>query len=253
MARAALIAQIEDALKIAQRAESDAVKNQISLFGKSNEPAALTLREPVEEWPQKDLLKFEKEALGFYITAHPLDKYDRELRRDRASLPPPTCPARPTAARSASRASSRRSSSRTTKRVSATRHFSLEDREGAVECIVWPEAYQKYESVIMGDEPVVAKGKLDVDDERAQIILDELRPLAVALTDAVREVRIRAPRAPDGQRRSGTTQGSAAAPQRAIADLSCIWVSTTAAKRSFCSATATGSRRPRPSSPKSNN
>ena len=56
---------------------------------------------------------------------------------------------------------------------------------------MWPEAYQKYESVIMGDEPVVAKGKLDVDDERAQIILDELRPLAVALTDAVREVRIR--------------------------------------------------------------
>jgi hypothetical protein len=34
-----------------------------------------------------------------------------------------------------------------------------------------------------------------VGDERAQIILDELRPLNVALTDAVREVRIRAPRA----------------------------------------------------------
>jgi len=43
--------------------------------------------------------------------------------------------------------------------------------------------------------PVVAKGKLDVDDERAQIILDELRPLGAALTEAVREVRIRAPRA----------------------------------------------------------
>ena len=60
---------------------------------------------------------------------------------------------------------------------------------------MWPEAYQKYEAVIMGDEPVVAQGKLDVDDERAQIILDDLRPLTVALTDSVREVRIRAPRA----------------------------------------------------------
>ena len=29
----------------------------------------------------------------------------------------------------------------------------------------------------MGDEPVVARGKLDVDDERAQVILDEMRPL----------------------------------------------------------------------------
>jgi DNA polymerase-3 subunit alpha len=72
--------------------------------------------------------------------------------------------------------------------------FSLEDREGAVECIAWPETYQKWEAAIMGDEPVVAKGKLDVDDERAQIILDELRPLNAELIDAVREVRIHAPR-----------------------------------------------------------
>ena len=42
----------------------------------------------------------------------------------------------------------------------------------------------------MGDEPVVARGKLDVDDERAQIILEELMPLDSALLDSIREVRI---------------------------------------------------------------
>ena len=63
------------------------------------------------------------------------------------------------------------------------------------ECILWPEAYQRYESLVASDGPVVVKGKLDVDDERAQIIIDEMRPLTVALTDAVREVRIHAPRA----------------------------------------------------------
>ena len=72
--------------------------------------------------------------------------------------------------------------------------FSLEDREGAVEVIAWPETYQKYEAMIMGDEPVVARGKLDVDDERAQMILDELRPLDSALIDSMREVHITAPR-----------------------------------------------------------
>ena len=91
--------------------------------------------------------------------------------------------------------------------------FSLEDRDGAVEVIVWPEAYQKYEAVIMGDEPVVARGKLDVDDERAQIILDELRPLGTALTDAVREVRItRAARAPGQRRRWSELKAVLAAP-----------------------------------------
>ena len=45
----------------------------------------------------------------------------------------------------------------------------------------------------MGDEPVVARGKLDVDDERAQIILENLTPLDSALLDSIREVRITAP------------------------------------------------------------
>jgi DNA polymerase-3 subunit alpha len=72
--------------------------------------------------------------------------------------------------------------------------FSLEDRSGVVEAIAWPETYQKYEAVISGEEPVVARGKLDVDEERAQVILDDLRPLNAALLDSYREVRVYASR-----------------------------------------------------------
>ena len=194
MARAALTAQIDDALKIAQRAQDDAVKNQISLFGKSAEPPALTLREPVDEWQPKEKLKYEKEALGFYITAHPLDKYDRELRRI-SNLTTADLPAAPDGSQVRIAGVIHAVKLKNNKAGKRYATFALEDREGAVECIVWPETYQKYEAVIMGDEPVVARGKLDVDDERAQIILDELRPLNIALTDSVHEVRIRAPRA----------------------------------------------------------
>jgi hypothetical protein len=42
---------------------------------------------------------------------------------------------------------------------------------------------------------VVARGKLDVDEERAQLILEDLRTLDEALLGAVREVHIRAPKA----------------------------------------------------------
>lgn len=193
VARAAMAAQIDDALKIAQRAASDAVRNQISLFGKSSEPPALTLREAVEEWPQKELLKLEKEALGFYITAHPLDKYDAELRRV-SRLSTADLPGAPDGSRVSLAGVVQAVKLKNNKAGKRYATFSLEDREGVVECIAWPETYQKCEPVIMGDEPVVAKGKLDVDEERAQIILDELRPLNLALTDAVREVRIRTAR-----------------------------------------------------------
>jgi len=193
MARAVLMAQVDDALKLAQREESDAERNQISLFNQKIMPSSLTPRGPLNEWPQNELLSFEKEALGFFITAHPLDKYERELRRigklTTADLPSASDGSR---VRLAGVIHAVKLKNNKAGKRYAT--FQLEDREGAVECIAWPETYQKYESTIAGELPVVAKGKLDVDDERAQIIVDELRPLGAALTEAVHEVRIRAPR-----------------------------------------------------------
>jgi DNA polymerase III subunit alpha len=192
--RAALMAQVEDVLKIAQKAESDAAKGQRGLFGGTARSQNLPPpREPVAPWDQKEMLRNEKEALGFYITAHPLDKYERELRRlsgvTTAGLMglPDASQVRIAGVVQAVKLKNNKSGKRY-----AT--FSLEDREGAVEVIAWPETYQKLETLIMGDEPVVARGKLDVDDERAQVILDDLCLLGSALVDAVREVHITAPR-----------------------------------------------------------
>lgn len=192
-ARAALNAMAEDGIKIAQRAADDAIKNQISLFGKGSQPPALTLREPVAEWPQRELLKLEKEALGFYITAHPLDKYEREVRR-LSRLTTTDLPNAPDGSQVQLAGVVQAVKLKNNKAGKRYATFSLEDREGAVECIIWPEAWQKYEAAISGDEPVAVNGKLDVDDERAQIIVETVRPLNLALTDAVREVRISAPR-----------------------------------------------------------
>jgi DNA polymerase III subunit alpha len=193
--RATLFAQIEDTLKIAQRAQSDAVKNQIGLFG----GASVKLpppprREPVKEWDAREKLKLEKETLGFYITAHPLDKYERELARvskvttdDLAGAPDGSM----VQLAGVVQAIKLKTSNKSGKRYAT---FSLEDRNGTVEVIAWPETYQKYEAVIAGDEPVMVRGKLDVDEERAQIILEELKTLDAALLASIREVRIRAPK-----------------------------------------------------------
>ncbi len=192
--RATLFAQIEDSLKIAQREQSDAVKNQIGLFGAS--AAKLPpppRREAVKEWDAKEKLKLEKETLGFYITAHPLDKYERELARvskvttdDLAGAPDGSMVQLAGVVHAV-----KLKNNKSGKRYAT---FALEDRSGAVEVIAWPESYQKYESIITGDEPVMVRGKLDVDEERAQIILDELKTLDAALLASIREVRIRAPK-----------------------------------------------------------
>jgi len=191
-ARAALMAQVDDALKLAQRMQSDAGKNQMGLFGATLAVAALPQRgDAVAEWGQQEKLTYEREALGFYITAHPLDKFEHEVGRMGALA---------TADLSSQADGSqvqiagvihqvKLKNSKSGRRYAT---FSFEDREGTVEAIAWPETYQKFERLIHQTEPVALRGKLDVDDERAQIIVDEVRPLGAALVASVREVRIRA-------------------------------------------------------------
>jgi len=190
-ARAQLMAEVEDALKLAQQVQSEAASNQMGLFGTGASTPVLPPRAPVAEWEPLEKLRYEKEALGFYVSAHPLDKYQQQLSRigrlktsdlgsarDGSSV-------RLAAVIHAVKLKNNRSGKRY-----AT--FSLEDRDGTVEAIAWPETYERYERIIHGDEPVAVSGKLDVDDERAQIIVDSVRPLGAALADSVREVRIRA-------------------------------------------------------------
>ncbi len=193
IARAALMAQAEDALRLAQKAQSDAERNQMGLFGGVAKTASVPRRESVPEWDAKEKLKYEKEALGFYITAHPLDKYESVVVRI-SRLTTADLPSAPDGSQVQIAGVVQAIKLKNNKSGKRYATFSLEDRNGVVEVIAWPETYQKYEALISGEEPVVARGKLDVDEERAQIILDELRPLNTALLDSYREVRLYAPR-----------------------------------------------------------
>src|SRR5262249_38779662 len=140
--RAALMAQVDDALKLAQREESDNARNQISLFHQQVMPSALSPRGAVSEWSQHELLSFEKEALGFFITAHPLDRYDRELRRI-GKLTTAVLASAPDGSQVRLAGVIHALKLKNNKAGKRYATFQLEDREGAVECIAWPETYQK--------------------------------------------------------------------------------------------------------------
>ena len=148
---------------------------QIGLFAaagvniESPEPAL----PPVTPWPEKEMLKAEREALGFYITAHPLDKFEADLRRfvTAACEQLPEKPDKSTVSLGGVIQNLQLKNSKKGDRYAA---FTLEDKSGTVEVIVWPETYRKSEMDFTTDEPICVTGTLEVSDERCQVIADEV-------------------------------------------------------------------------------
>jgi DNA polymerase III subunit alpha len=80
--RAQLVDALDAAVSFGQKAQADKAAGQASLFGGG--PAAATEMEPnlpmVEPWPKSQMLREERELLGFYLSGHPLDAFAAEAR-----------------------------------------------------------------------------------------------------------------------------------------------------------------------------
>jgi DNA polymerase-3 subunit alpha len=81
--RAQLVAGIETAWSYAQKRQSDVAMGQSSLFGGGGGDGAGSLAPPlptVEEWSRGEVLRQERELMGFYVSGHPLDDFAAEAR-----------------------------------------------------------------------------------------------------------------------------------------------------------------------------
>jgi DNA polymerase-3 subunit alpha len=202
VSRPRLLAVAEDMMRWAERVEREATSDQRSLFGGAG-GAGSVLSEPpaipvVPEWSDKEMLRAEKEAIGIFLTGHPLDKFLRDLGRlTNAST-----------GNLVSRAHQDRITIggvihtvklKNSKKGDRYATFALEDKEGAVEVIAWPDTYRRHEDVIQGGAPVVVAGALEISEERCQIIVDEITPLSRAHAEAIRQAHVRVPLAAVGR------------------------------------------------------
>ena len=79
--RARVHAGAESIMKLAATAAEDRISKQVSLFGEAGSPAAHFVLPVAAAWRPMEQLTHEFEALGLFLSAHPLDAYKRELRR----------------------------------------------------------------------------------------------------------------------------------------------------------------------------
>jgi len=172
--RATLMAQLPDALKLAEKHARDSGAGQDDLFGGTEvsiDPAVETLRLP--EWDEEQRLAGEKETLGLYLTGHPINRYAQELERITSGrivelLSSLEEPGGGDAARGRERTVVVAGLVMAL-RVRNTRRgrmafLTLDDRSGRIEMRVFSDVFQHYQSLLAKDRVLVIDGTLGFDD-----------------------------------------------------------------------------------------
>jgi DNA polymerase-3 subunit alpha len=126
----------------------------------------------VPEWPHHELLKGEKETLGFYISGHPLSGYEAALD-DFADTDVDRLTGQSHGSPVALGGVVMELSVRTTKKGDRFGLFQLEDQFGSVKVVAWPDVFGRANGVMQNDAAVLVRGRLEIDDGGAMTIIAE--------------------------------------------------------------------------------
>ena len=163
---------IEDLLSWGQKAQKETAGGQENLFG--DDPTQVcNIRIGEKEWDTKEKLDFEKEALGLYLSGHPLEEY-RGLLRKHATCN--TGDLEKMADGSEAILGGMMQSVRkiTTAKGDIMAFVNLEDFKGIIDCTIFPRTYEKVREMLEVGKMLVIKGKVQYRNEKVNLLVQEL-------------------------------------------------------------------------------
>ncbi|MFQ5915509.1 MAG: DNA polymerase III subunit alpha [Nitrospinota bacterium] len=189
--RAQLMAVLDTAFESAAQAQQDRITGQAQLFGADGSEAE---RDPplhqVPDWDEKERLAQEKEALGFFITGHPLSRFKRELKLL-------TTATTATLAEITGNQKVRMGGVVSALRVQSTRRgdlmarFNLEDLEGFAEVIVFPDCYRESSPLLASEEPILLVGTAEPGENGVTLKAEKITPLSEGAQTVGKGISIR--------------------------------------------------------------
>ena len=140
-------------------------------------------------WDEREKLRKEKEALGFYITGHPLDRHREEVSRfTTGSIQDLALLSDKTAVRVAGVIEEMKI--KRTKRGDKMAILTLEDQSGSTEVVVFPDVFERSSALLKSDEPLLVAGTAEVDETLAKIIAQEIQSLENVGQAAIRMIEL---------------------------------------------------------------
>jgi DNA polymerase-3 subunit alpha len=187
--RSHLKASLDHALREAEQLLSNQLAGQhdlLSLFDVPTQPAYIA----AEDWKDDVRLRGEKEALGLYLTGHPIHRHLPELAQFTTCRLGSLNPTTHSTARIAGLITRLRL--RQTKRGDRMAVFTLDDGSAAIEAVCFSKNFQAYRHLILADQIVIVEGSIQLDEfnHQPRITVEEIYTLDDARNRFAKYLRI---------------------------------------------------------------
>jgi len=185
--RAQMYAKYEVFMSSAAYDKKNNAIGQMSLFGAAEDDTADETYPNIREFPHKVMLENEKNALGVYVSGHPLDEYKKylsksadayilDIKRDADENYMAVDKKEVTLAGIVSGRKDK-----ITKTNSKMSFLTFEDLTGTIEVIVFPKTLSSCDAILGSDVPIVITGRIDASEsEIPKIIARVVSPLNVS-------------------------------------------------------------------------
>lgn len=213
--RSDLLFSLDTILSYASKLQKERLSGQADLFGGLNDAVAtppVKIDQAPTKHSDKERLMWERELLGLYLSAHPLDKYDAYFEEKTI----PLVGIRPEHDRKAAVVGGVISTVRTiiTKSGGKMAFVKLEDKSGELEVIVFPNLYAEVSERLAQDSVVVISGKISSTDREgnnlgeAKLIADEINFISEQELDSYKATGKKMKAPTPGARRFGGGPGA---------------------------------------------
>jgi DNA polymerase-3 subunit alpha len=178
--RAQMMTALEKAMQCGASMQVDVHRGQMSFFGQGGFEGAGTDAQSLPDippWPEMQMLTYEKEVLGFYVTSNPLSKYAEQIDAYSTCNTSQLASAKEGAEVVIGGMISKVRSMITRNGRTAGQKMAvleLEDLQSKCEVVLFPKTFEQYSSMVEVDKIVFVRGKVDCRRENPNILADEL-------------------------------------------------------------------------------
>ena len=199
--RSQLFAVIERAVQGAASIQRDKQRGQRNLFGGDEDEevvapgAGPSMLPEIPEWSKREMLSYEKEALGFFLTSHPLAEMSGTIKQFSTHEAKQLAEAGENEEVILGGMVSAIKKAQT-KKPSRNGHqkyvnFDFEDPTGVVRCIMWPEEFSRLGEKVETEQVRFVRGKVDKRSREPNVIVDAMWTLEEVEKEFTRQVLIK--------------------------------------------------------------